>query len=200
MRRLILIFAGLVIGVNVYLANASGILGNDLPMPFGYGLADVLSGSMEPTFSKGALLVVKQTDGLAVGDVVVYQAQGELIVHRIIEMDGDTVVTQGDANDAADPPFDRREIKGVVIAHVPFLGTVAEIIKTPAASAVVIILAVLLVEYSFRKQRDSDDAELEAIKEEIRRLRDAGDAAAGDEDAAAGGYGRYKEEKDDNYR
>lgn len=172
LRRIILIAAGLIIGLNVYLANANGLLGNDLPMPFGYGLANVLSGSMEPTFSKGALLIVKQTDDPQVGDIVVYQDPGELVVHRIIEIDGDTVVTRGDANNAADPPFDKSEIKGVVIAHIPVLGSVAEALKTPAASVAVIICAILLVEFSFRKQRDSDDAEIEAIKEEIRRLKE----------------------------
>ncbi len=173
LRRLVLIAAGLILGLNAYMANANGLLGDDLPMPFGYGMANVLSGSMEPTFSKGALLLVKQSDDPQVGDIVVYQAQGELIVHRIIFIDGDnTVVTQGDANDAADAPFDRNEIKGVVIAHVPFLGNVAEALKTPVASVAVIICAILLVEFSFRKQRDSDDAELEAIKEEIRRLKE----------------------------
>lgn len=171
LRRLVLVAAGLILGLNVYMANANSLLGNDMPMPFGYGLANVLSGSMEPTFSKGALLVVKQTDDPQVGDIVVYQDPGELVVHRIIAIDGDTVVTRGDANNAADPPFNRNEIKGVVIAHIPMLGSVAEALKTPVASVAIIICAILLVEFSFRKQRDSDDAEIEAIKEEIRRLK-----------------------------
>ncbi len=171
LRRLVLVAAGLILGLNVYMANANSLLGNDMPMPFGYGLANVLSGSMEPTFSKGALLVVKQTDDPQVGDIVVYQDPGELVVHRIIAIDGDTVVTRGDANNAADPPFNRNEIKGVVVAHIPMLGSVAEALKTPVASVAIIICAILLVEFSFRKQRDSDDAEIEAIKEEIRRLK-----------------------------
>lgn len=57
LRRILLIIIGLILGVNVYLANAKGIVGNKLPMPFGYGMANVLSGSMEPTFSKGTLLL-----------------------------------------------------------------------------------------------------------------------------------------------
>ena len=49
------------IGFNVYLANAYGLVGNQLPMPFGYGAAVVLSGSMEPEFSEGDLILIKET-------------------------------------------------------------------------------------------------------------------------------------------
>ena len=163
---------GLILGVNAYLANAREIVGNQLPMPFGYGLANVLSGSMEPTFSKGTLLLVKKESSYKTGDIVVYQTDRELIVHRIIEIDGDVVVTQGDANNAADQPFEKEQIKGVVIGWIPFLGNVAGILKTPAGILLVLVCAFLLIEGSFRKQREADDRELEAIKEEIRRLKE----------------------------
>ena len=171
LRRLLLIIAGLILGVNVYFANANGILGNQLPMPFGYGLANVLSGSMEPTFSKGTLLLVKDTRDVKEGDIVVYQAQKELIVHRIISLSGDEVITQGDANNVADEPFDRSQIKGKVIGWIPLLGSVAALLKTPVAMIVILILAFVLTEGSFRAQRDADDQELDFIKEEIRRLK-----------------------------
>ena len=170
-RRFILIIVGVILGVNVYLANAHTIVGNQLPMPFGYGLANVLSGSMEPTFSKGTLLLVKKEQEYKTGDIVVYQSGQELIVHRIIELDGDTVVTQGDANNVADQPFAKEEIKGVVIGWVPLLGSVSSVLKTPAGILLVLIAAFLLIEGSYRKQRENDDEELEAIKEEIRRLK-----------------------------
>ena len=171
-RRLLLAVIGIILGINVYLANARGIVGNQLPMPFGYGVANVLSGSMEPTFSKGTLLLVKQTDDFQVGDIVVYQSEHELIVHRIVALDSDTVITQGDANNAADPEFSTADIKGVVIGWVPYLGSVVSLLKTPVGIIVILICAFLLVEGSFRKQREADDMELEAIKEEIRRLKE----------------------------
>ena len=172
LRRLLLIFVGLILGLNLYFINAGKILGNKLPMPFGYGMANVLSGSMEPTFSKGTLLLVKDTKEVQEGDIVVYQSRDELIVHRIISLSGDEVVTQGDANSVADEPFDRSQIKGKVIGWIPFLGNVAAVLKKPIAVIIILILAFVLVEGSFRSQRDADDQELEAIKEEIRRLKE----------------------------
>ena len=173
-RRIILAAVGVILGVNVYLANAKGIGGNQLPMPFGYGVANVLSGSMEPTFSKGTLLLVKENADVEPGDIVVYQSGQELIVHRVISLDKETgtVITQGDANNVADEPFDLSQIRGEVIGWVPFLGNIAAILKTPAGILIILILAFLLTEASYRRQKDADDQELEDIKAEIRRLKE----------------------------
>lgn len=171
-RRILLVLIGLIIGGNIYFANAKGIVGNQLPMPFGYGLANVLSGSMEPTFSKGSLLFVKDTKNVKEGDIIVYQSGQELIVHRIIALKDKEVITQGDANNVADPPFAKTQMKGKVIGWIPVLGSIAAILKTPIAMIAIIILALLLIEGSFRAQKDADDEELEAIKAEIRRLKE----------------------------
>ena len=58
LRVLLLAVCGLVLGLNIYSANAKSLVGNHLPMPFGYGAAVVLSGSMEPTLSVGDLILV----------------------------------------------------------------------------------------------------------------------------------------------
>ena len=171
LRRLLLALAGLLLGVNAYLANARELVGNQLPMPFGYGMANVLSGSMEPTFSKGTLLFVRKDADLEVGDIVVYQAGSELIVHRIVALDGEQVITQGDANNVADAPFSRTQIKGKVIGWVPVLGTITALLKTPLAVVLILVCTLLLMEGSFRRQKEADDRKLDAIKEEIRRLK-----------------------------
>lgn len=171
-RRLLLVILGLMLGVILYFANAQKILGNQLPMPFGYGMANVLSGSMEPTFSRGTLLLVQDTKKVQEGDIVVYQSQDELIVHRIISLDGDEVITQGDANNVADEPFEKSQIRGKVIGWIPLLGSVAVMLKSPVAVLVILILAFVLIEGSFRAQKDVDDQQLDAIKEEIRRLKE----------------------------
>lgn len=174
-RRLLLALLGVILGINLYLANASGLLGNTLPMPFGYGAAVVLSGSMEPTFSKDDLIFVKETDEIAVGDIVVYQSSGMLVVHRVIALEGDMVITQGDANNVPDSAFEKSAIMGTVIGWIPGIGAVVNALKTPVGMILVLVSAFLLIELSFRKQKDQDEKELEAIKEEIRRLRSEGE-------------------------
>lgn len=171
-RHILLVICGLLLGINIYLVNANNLLGNKLPMPFGYGAAVVLSGSMEPTFSKDDLILVKKTDNIAIGDIVVYQSNDSLVVHRVVSMDGDMVVTKGDANNIEDASFDKSAIKGVVIGCIPSLGVVVNAIKTPAGTVVVLLCAFLLTELSFRKQKASDDKRIEDIKAEIRRLKE----------------------------
>lgn len=170
-RRIVLGFIGIVLGISVYFMNASST-GNQLPMPLGIGLANVLSGSMEPTFSKGTLLIVRESNDIDVGDIVVYQSQGELIVHRVVEVDQESVVTKGDANNVCDEPFVRSQVKGIVCFYIPFLGTLLSIFKTPIGIILLIVLAILLIELSFNKQKEQDDKEIEAIKEEIRKLKE----------------------------
>ena len=171
-RRILLIIIGLILGLNVYFANAKGIVGNKLPMPFGYGIANVLSGSMEPTFSKGSLLIVKETKDVKQGDIIVYQSGSELIVHRVIKIEQNQITTQGDANNIVDPTFNKTQIKGVVILWIPVLGSIANTLKTPVGIILVLLCAFLLVEGSFRRQKEADVEEIEAIKEEIRRLKE----------------------------
>ena len=171
-RRLIMAMLGVILGVNAYLANARGLGGNQLPMPFGIGVAVVLSGSMEPTLGINDVIFVREMDSYEVGDIVVYQSGQTLIVHRIIAKDGENLITQGDANNTADAPIERYAVKGEVIARIPAVGMAVNALKTPAGILIVLIAAFALTELSFRKEKDKDEKELEAIKAEIRRLRE----------------------------
>lgn len=172
LRRLVLAVLGVILGVNTYLANAKGLAGNQMPMPFGFGAAVVLSGSMEPTLGVQDMIIVREADSYGVDDIVVYQSGRSLIVHRIIAKDGETVVTKGDANNVEDEPVGISAIKGKVIAHIPGVGVAVNALKTPAGILIVLITAFALTELSFRKEKDEDEKALEAIKEEIRRLRE----------------------------
>ena len=170
-RTALLVFAGLVLGVNVYLWNARSLTGNALPMPFGVGAAVVLTGSMEPTIMADDLIIVKAQETYTPDEVVVYQSGNLLVVHRIVDIDGDLVTTQGDANNASDAPIRLETIKGVVVGVIPGFGAVARLLKTPAATITLIAAALLTSELSFRKDKKKDMDELERIKEEIRRLK-----------------------------
>lgn len=171
-RHILLAICGLLLGINIYLINANNLLGNKLPMPFGYGAAVVLSGSMEPTFSKDDLIFIKKTNNIDIGDIVVYQSNNSLVVHRVVSIDDDVVTTKGDANNIEDSSFDKSAIKGVVIGCIPKFGIVVNAIKTPSGTAVVLLCAFLMIELSFRKQKKSDDKRIEEIKAEIRRLKE----------------------------
>ena len=176
-RIALIVFVSLVVGLNLYSWNAKSLMGNALPMPMGYGAAVTLTGSMEPTIMPDDLIIVAEQEAYELDDIVVYQSGSILVVHRIISIDGQSVTTQGDANPVADEPMDVSLIKGKVIAIVPVLGNVARVLKTPAATIVLLAGAVLLLEMSFRKEKQKKSDDLELIKEEIRRLKEEQESA-----------------------
>lgn len=171
LRITVLILVSLILGVNLYIWNAKSLLGNVLPMPFGYGAAVVLTGSMEPAIMADDLIIVARQDSYEEDDIVVYQSGSMLIVHRIVDIADGVVTTQGDANNAPDTPVRLEMIKGEVVGVLSGVGSVARLLKTPTATITLIAAALLTSELSFRKDKQKDMDELEKIKEEIRRLK-----------------------------
>lgn len=174
-RRIVLAVLGILLGVNVYLANARSVVGNRLPMPFGIGAAVVLSGSMEDTLSVNDVIIVRESDSYDVKDIVVYDDGKALIVHRIIEKDGDMITTKGDANTTPDEPVNISSVKGKVVFSVPYLGVVINALRSPVGAVIIILAAILLTEGSFRRKKESDEERLKKIKEEIRKLKEEQD-------------------------
>jgi len=174
-KILLIVVAALLIGVNVYLFNANTVVGNTMPMPFGYGVGVVLSGSMEPQLKIDDVIIVKETNDYTVGDVVVFQTGTMPVVHQIIEIEGETVTTKGIANNAPDEPITMGDIKGELVATIPGAGKLINAIKTPAGAVIILILAFLLLELSYRGEKKQDDDDLERIKEEIRKLKEETD-------------------------
>ena len=170
-RLLLLAVMALTIGLSAYRLNARHLTGNAMPMPFGYGISVVLSGSMEPTLYANDLVVIKACDDYAVGDVIVYQDGSILVIHRIIDRTGDLVQTQGDANNAADEPIEMSAIKGKLIYSLKGIGGVVRVIAAPTGTVSILAAAVLLLLLANRRENEADQAELDAIRAEIEELK-----------------------------
>lgn len=169
-RYVLLVTLAALVGINVYALNASRLAGNQVPMPFGVGASVVLSGSMEPELSVGDLLLLREQESYTEGDIIVYQSGAMPVVHRILSLRGETVITKGDANNVADEPFHCDAIKGKVVLAIPWLGYAVWALKTPMGILLTLAAAVILVELSYREGKTKDDEEKEKIKAEIRQL------------------------------
>ena len=170
-RYIVFSFIGIVLGLFVYTQNAKGLLKDKIPMPFGYGMSVVLSGSMESRLSVDDLVIIKATDNYKVNDIVLFQDGNSFVIHRIIEIDGDTVTTKGDANNTADEPINKSQIKGVLVYDIAGLGAVVNILKQPVSVFIILAAAFLLTEFSYRKEKDTDTEELDEIKKMIEELK-----------------------------
>ncbi len=167
--------AVLIVGLLLYQWIAGESVKNNLPMPFGYGVAVVLSGSMEPALHVNDFVVAAEKDDYSVGDIVVYQSGQSLTVHRIVARDGDLITTQGDANNTTDEPVPISAVKGAVVLRIPLLGLVIRLVKKPVVAIILLMAAFLLLYRALRteeeKEKDNPEETKEEIKEEIRRLK-----------------------------
>lgn len=128
-----------------------------LPSIFGYSGMSVISGSMEPAYSVGDYLLVKQDNQhLQVGDVVTYRADEMLITHRITEIvDENYVVTKGDANNAPDGVIAIENIIGETKASIPFLGYLMMMLNDTNGIYVIMGILALIVLWPFSTKKHS---------------------------------------------
>jgi signal peptidase I len=135
--------------VAVAVGSVAAIVG---PRLMGWDVRTVLSSSMEPTFSAGAIVAVKPIDAsqVEVGDVVMYRTTTNppFITHRVVAIEGtgaDARFTlQGDANTAPDAPVPPEAIAGRVVYTLPLLGYVAQGILTPAGLLILACVFLLI--------------------------------------------------------
>jgi hypothetical protein len=165
----VLAFAGLVMGIDLYVWNAKTVVGNALPMPFGFGLAVVSVDSMEPTLSEDDLVLVRAANQVSADDVLVYQQGRQLVICQVKAVDGKTVYTLEEGG--TEKPVDVTAVKGVLVGRVPHMGKVLRFLRSSKGAVLVLLAALLLTEGSFRIQRARDNARLEELRTEIRRLR-----------------------------
>ena len=171
-RAVLALVIGVVFGLSFYSCNARVVSRDPMPMPFGIGVSAVLSGSMEPELSVGDLIVVIREDRYVVGDVIVFQSGQSAVVHRIISIDGENVITKGDANNSPDDPINVNAIKGKVKTSLSGVGYVVSMIKSPVGTILILGLAVLLWVRSLGKEKQEENDQLARIREEIEKLKE----------------------------
>ena len=160
------------IGYQVYVFNARRVGKNLLPMPFGYGQAAVISGSMAPAFEVGDLLIYQSVKKYQIGDMVAFQdKENDLVTHRIVEIDGDVVVTKGDANPIEDEPIEYNDIYGKVILIIPKVGNIIMFLQKPTAVVILLLLLVGGLEWNYYLEKKASRARLQKEREELEKLR-----------------------------
>ncbi len=171
LRGLVLALILALLGVDLYVVQSTVFLRDAMPMPFGYGVSVVLSGSMEPALSAGDLIVVREEESYAVGDAIVFRDGAGFTVHRLQSIDGETFITRGDANNTDDAPIRAADVKGKVVKRLKGAGDLVSAVRSPIGIVVTLGLAVLLFEAPYflrdRKKRE----ELDAIRAQIEQLK-----------------------------
>jgi signal peptidase I len=90
--------------------------------------------SMEPRFHTGDLAILRAQPTYAVGDVVAYRSVSldTVVMHRIVAMDGDRFVIQGDNNDWLDQDHPGKDaVLGKLFVRIPQGGKVLASLTSP---------------------------------------------------------------------
>lgn len=136
---------------------------------FGIGYAVVVSGSMEPKIHINDLIIYQahEKNVYKEDDVIVYEREDSaeeeaiLITHRIRKIDGDTLITRGDANTADDQPITFADVIGKVVWRIPYIGVIANFVKTPfgmiSVFAVIVLLLIINIILSKRRKPELID-------------------------------------------
>jgi len=137
--------------ISIVLALVVAVLGFIYFSP-DYSMYLVRSESMKPAINMGDMVVSGPLNGLLTGEVkpgviITYERGEEPVTHRVLSLDGDTLITKGDAVEDPDPrPVSMSEVSGIHLFKIPYAGYLSNFVKTTVGwFAVIIIPAMLLV-------------------------------------------------------
>ena len=120
---------------------------------FGWRVDTVFSGSMEPELKVGGVVLTRpvEPEEIKVGDILTFYSplSEQLTSHRVIAADQGSSLhfsTKGDANEDADPfTLPPENVVGKVCFHIPYLGYVAQFVKTPLGFLLTLCLPGLII-------------------------------------------------------
>lgn len=177
-----LILASVFVLISVVLTPAGQV-----PQVLGFSVFRVMTGSMDPEYPEGALLLVQKTppEEIQPGDVISFFSpdpalEGAVNTHRVMRIekrDGDIFfVTKGDANVSEDRYFPNGELLvGKVVFCSHGLGKVVSLLSNPLVFGAVILLPllVILLMNLFRAVRIAADIAKQEEEEAVRQALEA---------------------------
>lgn len=127
-----------------------------VPSILGYSPMSVLTGSMQPLFKPGDMIIIKNinADRIKIGDIITFKIpSGTLVTHRVVDIiKTDSTLsfkTRGDANNAADGMLVTVEqIIGKQILKIPYGGYAVRFVREPAGYVIFIVIPLLLLLFS----------------------------------------------------
>lgn len=133
--------------LNLWMLAQQLILKREVPEVFGYSQYIVTSGSMEPDFSPGDMILVKSEASYELGDIVTFKnAAGQTVTHKIVGRVEGQFITQGTANNTEDDELLSPEnIIGKLQVVLPGVGQAMVFLRSPLGILLLVVVAILLI-------------------------------------------------------
>lgn len=142
----ITVFVVLLVTFNVYNFVSIKLLHKDLALVNGYAVLEVISGSMEPTIKVGDLIIINTNEEkYGLGDIITFRdINGSFVTHRIINIEDNVMVTQGDANDSPDEEMSVSSIVGKYEMRIPGAGKLMTSLKNPLVMVLILAIGIII--------------------------------------------------------
>lgn len=117
---------------------------------FGYSILSTQTGSMSPTMETGDIIIIKISNDIKENDIITYKQNDVLITHRVIQIDGDTIITKGDFNNTQDEPIQKSQVIGKTIFifnHIEVWKKVFTDLNVIIPLVITVILFIVMISY-----------------------------------------------------
>jgi len=131
---------------NLYNFISINVLDEELPKINGYAYLEVVSGSMEPKFKIGDVIIIDtKISKYKEKDIVTFKdINGSFVTHRIVEINDEEIVTKGDANNTIDEPISKDTIVGKYVYRIGGVGAIIKSLRSPFVLVMILIIGILL--------------------------------------------------------
>lgn len=148
--NLVIFALGIIAIIAIWTSIQLNIQNKEYANIFGYSVFSTETGSMSPTLKKGDIVIVKIGEDVQKEDIITYKKDNAFITHRIIEINGDSIIAKGDNNNTQDEPIKKDMIIGKVVSiinNVEIWKKVFSDISVLIPVAITVILFVILISY-----------------------------------------------------
>ena len=145
----------------------------------GIYMFNIVSESMEPTFEKDDVVIVKKSDPsiLQKSDIITFQQEDRIISHRIIDIIkiNDTIKfrTKGDNNEIADPNLvESGQVYGKEVFTIKKVGNIITYIQNIRGFLNVAIFIIIIYILVNLRDKQKNTRKIKRKKYEIKKMRD----------------------------
>ena len=107
---------------------------------------------MEPSLKINDFVIMRKTKSIKVNDIISYKLNNSEILHRVIRINNNEIVTKGDANNKEDNPISINQVTGVYVGKIKYLGSIITFITKPIIFSTIITLLAVIIFIPVKKE------------------------------------------------
>ena len=123
----------------------------------GFTFFRVVTGSMADTIRVNDIIIVKITKDVKYDDIITFKSNGDYITHRIIEINDQKIITQGDANNTPDDSINRNDVLGKVVFIIPIEVSLKVFTSPEVMAAFIVATTILCIVFHKKKEESSKE-------------------------------------------